>query len=251
MAAPLSPISQHSRRSRVAEALRAAITNGRYLPGYRLIEVEVELASQLGTSRAPVREALRQLEVEGLVVSYPYRGTEVAAVSQEEIEEVLVPIRMTLERFAFTQALPKVDAGLIAELEQLIADMRADAGDADALAAHDVRFHELVIQRSGQTNCLQVWRTIEPRVRAYFRRDAPGARFAVRRRRAARAASHATALGGRGGAARRARRAHPHVPPRRGRRGVSARTVLWKGAPAWGPVVRVGADARAGGPQRM
>lgn len=181
MAAPLPPIGQQSRRSQVADALRAAITNGRYQPGDRL--VELELAAQLGTSRAPVREALRQLETEGLVVSYPYRGTEVATVSQEEIEEVLIPIRLTLERFAFTHALPKVDDALLAELDQLIADMRsaADAEDAEALAAHDVRFHELVIERAGQTQCLQIWRTIEPRVRAYFRRDAPAhpSRYAV------------------------------------------------------------------------
>lgn len=74
------------------------------VPGDKL--VELDLSAQLGTSRAPVREALRQLEQEGLVVSYPYRGTEVLSVSQEEIEQVLVPIQLTIERFAFTQALP-------------------------------------------------------------------------------------------------------------------------------------------------
>jgi DNA-binding GntR family transcriptional regulator len=53
--------------------------------------------------------------------------------------------------------------------------MRAagERGDLDRLAEDDVAFHELVIERSGQPHCLQIWRSIEPRVRAYFRRDAP------------------------------------------------------------------------------
>ena len=85
----LPMLKQDSRRHRVAEALRASIVSGRLRPGDRLREVE--LATQLGTSRAPVREALRQLEQEGLVLSSPYRGTEVIGVSQEEVEEVLVP----------------------------------------------------------------------------------------------------------------------------------------------------------------
>ena len=87
------------RRERVLEALREAIVVGRYEDGDRLIEDRI--ARELSTSRGPVREALRQLEHEGLVVSLPYRATEVLGISQEEIAEVLVPIRLTLETFAF------------------------------------------------------------------------------------------------------------------------------------------------------
>jgi len=177
----LARIGQESRRDRVAHALRDAITSGRYLPGERL--VELELASQLGTSRGPIREALRQLETEGVVVSYPYRGTEVASVSQEEIEQVLIPIRLVIERFAFAKALPRLDDATLAELEQLVDTMRraADEDAAGVLAEADVRFHELVLLRSEQLHCLQIWRIIQPRVRAYFRRDAPAhpSRYAV------------------------------------------------------------------------
>jgi DNA-binding GntR family transcriptional regulator len=153
--------------------LRQAIVDGPYTPGDRL--VEVELAAQLGTSRGPVREALRQLEQEGLVVSYPYRGTLVADVSQEEIEEVLVPTRLIIERFAFKRGLPLLTDDDFRVLADLVDDMRVAgrARDADRLADADIRFHEVVIARSGQTHCLQLWRTIQPRVRAYFRRDAP------------------------------------------------------------------------------
>jgi len=154
-------------------SLRDAIVTGRLRPGDRL--TETELAHQLGTSRAPVREALRQLEYEGLVANSPYRTTEVLGISQEEIERVLVPVRLTLELFAFRKALPRLDDDDLAALERLVRLMRHTAaeGDANALAEADVRFHELIIARAGQTHCLQLWRMIEPRVRAHFRRDAP------------------------------------------------------------------------------
>jgi DNA-binding transcriptional regulator YhcF (GntR family) len=67
------------RGQQVVEALRSAIVAGRYQPGERLIETS--LSEELGTSRGPVREALRQLENEGLVMSFPYRGAVVLGVS--------------------------------------------------------------------------------------------------------------------------------------------------------------------------
>lgn len=171
--ATLPDIAHSSLRDRVTNALRKAIVNGRLRPGDRIVEEGV--SEQLKVSRGPVREALRQLEQEGLVVSHPYRGTEVLGVSQEEVEEVLVPIRLTLERFAFRHALPRLTDADLDELADLVAAMRraAAAADLDQLAEDDVRFHELVISRSGQHHCRQIWRTIEPRVRAHFRRDAP------------------------------------------------------------------------------
>jgi DNA-binding GntR family transcriptional regulator len=166
----LAPVSM---RQRASDALRSAIVSGRLRPGDRL--KEVELAERLGVSRVPVREALRQLEHEGLVASLPYRATEVLGVSQEEIAEVLVPIRLTIESFAFRKAMPLLTEDDFAALAAIVEKMRAagESGDLDALAEDDVRFHELVIERSGQPHCLQIWRSIEPRVRAYFRRDAP------------------------------------------------------------------------------
>jgi DNA-binding GntR family transcriptional regulator len=169
----LPELAHASLRQRITTVLRRAIVEGRLKPGDRIVEEEV--SEQLKVSRGPVREALRQLEQEGLVVSYPYRGTEVLGVSQEEVEEILVPIRLTLERFAFRHALPRLTAADLHELAELVVAMRRAAaeGDLDQLAADDVRFHELVIARSGHPHCLQIWKTIEPRVRAHFRRDAP------------------------------------------------------------------------------
>jgi len=166
----LSTLSSPSRRVQVAEAIRDAIIGGQLEPGQRL--TELDLAAQLGTSRAPIREALRELEREGLVISYPYRGTEVLGVSQEEIENVLVPVRLSLERYAFVKASQQLGEDDVERLQGFIDEMERSARDAAALADADVRFHETVIELSHQPHCLQLWRTLQPRVRAYFRRDA-------------------------------------------------------------------------------
>ncbi len=169
----LPRISSESRRHRVVEALREAVITGRLRPGDRLVESDI--SRQMGISRGPVREALQQLEHEGLVISFPYRGTEVLGVSQAEVEEVLVPIRLFLERFAFCQALQALTQDDFDELESVVRSMRdaAETDNLNKLVEADVRFHELVIDKSGQQHCAQIWRTILPRVRAYFYRDGP------------------------------------------------------------------------------
>jgi DNA-binding GntR family transcriptional regulator len=157
------------RGQQVVETLRTAIISGRFEPGDRLIESA--LSAELGTSRGPVREALRQLENEGLVMSFPYRGAVVlGAVSDEEVHEVLIPIRLTLERHSFTRAIETMTEDDFAELGKQIWRME-QAGKADdllKLVEADLRFHELVISASGQLHTMQIWRTIWPRIRAYF-----------------------------------------------------------------------------------
>lgn len=169
----VQPIAPNSLRQRVLHMLREAIITGQFQPGDRLIEEE--LCQQMGISRGPLREALRQLEQEGLVVSFPYRATEVIGVSDAEVHDVLVPIRLTLERFAFRHALPLLDESDFAELEHLVQAMHqaGQAGDLARVVETDVFFHELVLGRSNQPHCLQIWRTISPRVRAYFYRCGP------------------------------------------------------------------------------
>lgn len=164
---PLAPLS---RRHQVAAALREAIANGALQPGDRLLEPE--LAAQFGTSRAPLREALRQLENEGLVVSSPYRGTVVLGISQVEIEEIIVPIRRTLERFALRHALPKLTAADFDELQRLVDQMASSKDDTETISQADLRFHELLMERAEQPHCLQIWQLMQPRIRAYFQRDA-------------------------------------------------------------------------------
>ena len=158
------------RGQQVIEAVRTAIISGRFAPGDRLIESA--LSAEFGTSRGPVREALRQLENEGLVMSFPYRGAVVLGVSDEEVQEVLIPIRLTLERYSWVRAIARMTDDEFAELGKQIwlMEQAGKANDLLKLVEADLAFHEIVILASGQLHTLQIWRTIEPRIRAYFYR---------------------------------------------------------------------------------
>jgi len=155
-------------RERVIEALREEIMLGKLVDGERLIEDQI--ARRLSTSRGPVREALRQLEHEGLVVSYPYRGATVLGVSDDEVQHVLIPIRLTLERYCFLKALERMTDGGFAELakEVWLMNEAARADDLMAAVEADIRFHEFVLSHSGQQHSAQLWGAIAPRIRAYF-----------------------------------------------------------------------------------
>ena len=158
------------RGQQVIETMRTAIISGRFAPGDRLIEST--LSAELGTSRGPVREALRQLESEGLVMSFPYRGAIVLGVSDEEVQEVLIPVRLTLERYSWSHALAKLTDDDFAELAKQIwiMEQAGKANDLSKLVEADLNFHEIVISASGQLHTVQIWRTIWPRIRAYFYR---------------------------------------------------------------------------------
>ncbi len=176
---PASSAKAGPRGQQVVERLRNAIVAGRIEPGERLIEAT--LSQKLGTSRGPVREALRQLENEGLVLSVPYKGAVVLGVSDEEVQQVLIPIRIVLERYSFTKALALMTDEGFAELGKQIWVMEQTAGKGDLLGMveADLRFHEIVLDASGQLHTAQIWRSIEPRIRAYFVRYGQGANLRV------------------------------------------------------------------------
>ena len=156
------------RSKQVLETLRNHIITGRYEPGERLIEATI--SEQLGVSRGPVREALRQLDSEGLVRLVPYRGAVVLAVSDEEVQEVLIPIRLTLERFSFRKAVDQLTDDDFAELAKQVwlMDEAARTGDLMQNVEADLRFHEIILLRSGLPHTVQVYGSIWPRIRAYF-----------------------------------------------------------------------------------
>ena len=162
------PARSGPRGQQVVDALRNEIIAGRFEPGERLIETSI--SQELGTSRGPVREALRQLENEGLVVSEPYKGAVVLGVSDEEVQQVLIPIRLVLERYSFARALERMTEADFAELGKEIWLMERAAATNDLLkmVEADLRFHDIVITSSGQPHSAQIWRSIWPRTRAYF-----------------------------------------------------------------------------------
>jgi DNA-binding GntR family transcriptional regulator len=154
----------------VVEALREAIVAGELEDGERLIEDKI--ARELKTSRGPVREALKQLEHEGFVVSYPYRGAVVLGVSDEEVREVLVPVRLVLEKFSFPKAAEQMSDDDFAEVAKEVWQL-AEAARTEDLARSveaDMRFHEIMLEHANQPHTAQVWHSIAPRIRAYFYR---------------------------------------------------------------------------------
>ena len=161
----LKPISI---RHRVIDLLRNAIITQELRPGQRITEEEI--CGKLGVSRGPVREALRQLEQEGLVMSQPFKSTEVVAISKEEVREILMPMRMILEQFGFSHAAKVLTADDFIHLDHLVDRMRESGRRRDVLLLNslDVEFHDYVLSVAAQPHCLQLWRIMQPRIRAYF-----------------------------------------------------------------------------------
>jgi DNA-binding GntR family transcriptional regulator len=147
---------QRSTPGLVADGIRLAILRGQLAPGQALRQEE--LAKQFGLSRAPVREALRQLEAEGLVVSYPHRGTVVAELSPEDIEEVFL-IRITLETTVLRLAVPKMTDPDFRKAEAVL-----DQTDNDPNPAHSAElnwaFHESLYIPAGLPRMLNIVKTL-------------------------------------------------------------------------------------------
>lgn len=143
LAAPTqnSDASRASRGMWVSEALRADIQDGRYGPGDRVTELEV--AERLGVSRTPVREALRRLESEGLLVSLPWRGVVVAELDRAQVLE-LYAMREVLEGTAARFSAQHADDAEIDLMRDLLAH-EAKASDDSGLTARINRdLHEII-----------------------------------------------------------------------------------------------------------
>lgn len=155
-------------RNQIVDDIRAAIVQGHLHPGERV--VEAELAAQLGVSRSSIREALRVLEQEGLIVSLPYRETRVATITEAEVHEVLLPIRVVLETFAAREALGAMRPEGFARLAKLIESMRAAAitEDREAMAGLDTQFHREIIDGSGHPTLARIWSGIDARIRSHL-----------------------------------------------------------------------------------
>ncbi|MFI5717621.1 GntR family transcriptional regulator [Nocardia sp. NPDC051750] len=133
---------------RVSDVLRELILNDTFAPGARL--AEMELADQLGVSRTPIREALRQLAAEGWVELPPNRGARVATWSVAELESVF-DVRCTLEPRLTAMATEKAGAADLAELDDLAIRMVAVGSpgpdqDLDALIPLNTAFHQKLVE---------------------------------------------------------------------------------------------------------
>lgn len=158
------------------ERLRRDILSGRTDPGERL--VEEQLTRRLGISRAPLREAMRQLAEQGLVEHIPRRGARVATLSDDDVRE-LYEVRDVLERHAVASTVPGRDLGrLRAALEAIRVATEAD--DRLELANAHRRFHAEVVALSGNRQLTALYESILVRIQLYMavnmRREAETAR---------------------------------------------------------------------------
>jgi DNA-binding GntR family transcriptional regulator len=151
-------VSKTPLREQVKDLVLARILDGTYKAGDRLVETRI--AQELGTSQAPVREALRELESLRFVESEPFRGARVRAVSRVQMAEIY-PVRAALEEVAGREAARRLDGdvtALEAELEAMRAAARA--GDMHRQVEHDVRFHRVIVEASGNATLLEVWSSL-------------------------------------------------------------------------------------------
>ena len=147
----------------IAVRLRAAILAGHVGPGERL--GEELLARSMGVSRGPVREALAQLEREGLVVIRRNRGALVARLSREDLEEVYT-LRVALERLAIQRAINHATEQHLTELQLLIDRMAASgvaATEQDA-AELDVAFHDVLFRAANHRRLYDSWTNLRPQI---------------------------------------------------------------------------------------
>jgi DNA-binding GntR family transcriptional regulator len=123
--------------------VRAAIVESRYPPGHRLIEQRI--AEELGLSRTPVREALRMLQAEGLVVSERNRGAMVRPLSQTEVVD-LYGLRIRLESYAVEVATERATETELGALAEAADAFGAAGGDVPVLHAANRRFHDGILE---------------------------------------------------------------------------------------------------------
>jgi DNA-binding GntR family transcriptional regulator len=154
-------IERHkSARDLIRSTLLKRISEGAYLPGERL--KEMALAREFEVSQAPVREAFRELETLGLLVSEHYRGTRVRGISSQEIRDAY-QLRGYLEEIAAQLILPAKLKDAILSIEALQASMRTAAltGDADGFARANTQFHRIIVSLASNQTLLKVWDSLE------------------------------------------------------------------------------------------
>jgi DNA-binding GntR family transcriptional regulator len=163
----LLPVKDNTLRAQIAAQLNAMVTSGRYAPGERL--TEHALAAELGVSRAPLREAIRDLADRGILISQPYRGLFVRPVSVTDLRE-LYSMRIALEQFAFKLAWDKRDADALRDLRERYRALTAvqTRGDQAETIAHETRFHSWVYELAGHALLMSHWERLIPLVQIYM-----------------------------------------------------------------------------------
>ncbi|MBI5442934.1 MAG: GntR family transcriptional regulator [Deltaproteobacteria bacterium] len=153
-------------RQKVYNHVREQILRGSIAPGERLIETSI--ASEIGTSRTPVREALHALEREGLIESRPRVGYTVKPVSAAEVEEICA-IRAAVETLAASWAIRKSPKKVLSELKRNVAltQERLDQARFSDFIDLDAQFHEIIARASGSDRILELAQTLRSHMLRY------------------------------------------------------------------------------------
>jgi DNA-binding GntR family transcriptional regulator len=153
-------------RNQVVDAVRNAILDGRLQPGQPI--TERTLAHDLQISRAPVREAMRELEKEGLVVTRPHRGTYVASFSDDDVLEIY-SLRANLEMMAIGRAIERASPRDIDGLTVLIQEMEhfAPTSFSDTIRV-DLAFHRRICEIAAHRRLLDAWDVLANQLRALY-----------------------------------------------------------------------------------
>lgn len=166
----LEKLVQQTTPSSVLEVLRKSIFNGFYPPGSQLREIQI--AEEMGISRAPLREALGRLEEEGLIVRIPFKGAFVAEISSEAVEEINA-VRELVEAHVIEKALPILLSTEVENLDRIVIQMQTAAKAEDFQAALDahLELHRLIYECANNEVLIAMWKSWESQLRLYFADD--------------------------------------------------------------------------------
>lgn len=153
-------------RDVVFNTLRQAILIGELKPGERLMEIH--LADKLGVSRTPVREAIRRLELEGLVTMIPRRGAEVAQITEKSMSDVL-EVRRTLDALCAELACDRITEDSLAALKKACDHFEqcVDTRNAKDIAQADVSLHDIIVQATGNQRLIQMVHNLSEQMYRY------------------------------------------------------------------------------------
>jgi len=153
-------------RDVVFRTLRQSILTGELKPGERLMEIH--LADKLGVSRTPIREAIRQLELEGLVVMLPRRGAQVAHITEKSMSDVL-EVRLALDELAVKLACERITDREIELLREACLKFEEAVASADIrnITSADVAFHDIIFEASRNKRLIQMMNNLAEQMYRY------------------------------------------------------------------------------------
>ena len=153
-------------RDVVFNTLRQGILTGELKPGERLMEIH--LANKLGVSRTPIREAIRKLELEGLVTMIPRRGAEVAQITEKSLKDVL-EVRRALDALSVELACDRINDEELAALGKACESFEkaVSTGDPKKIAQADVEFHNIIVKAAGNTRLVQLINNLSEQMYRY------------------------------------------------------------------------------------